>query len=86
LVVTTVRKITEVSFDDCHSMKSCYSDAGIKPTESEGTFPLPVDLEENAIFEHESSLYGGDVLNDRSGLPRSSDSGTMDDDDLVSTS
>ena len=89
--MTTVRKITEFSAEDCRSIKSGSFRRDVIMTSDSGTsLPLPADFEENAIFEHESALYGGggggDVLHVNvaaSGARRSSDSGTVDDDELL---
>ena len=88
--MTTVRKITEFSAEDCRSIKSGSFRRDVIMTSDSGTsLPLPADFEENAIFEHESALYGGgggDVLHVNvaaSVARRSSDSGTVDDDELL---
>ena len=85
MVVTSVRKITEFSADDCQSIKSIRRDATMIKSDSDASLPLPPDFEENAIFEHESALYGGDVLSVAAAnvARRSSDSGTGDDDELL---
>ena len=85
VVVTSVRKITEFSADDCQSIKSIRRDATMIKSDSDASLPLPPDFEENAIFEHESALYGGDVLSVAAAnvARRSSDSGTGDDDELL---
>ena len=84
VVVTSVRKITEFSADDCQSIKFIRRDATMIKSDSDASLPLPPDFEENAIFEHESALYGGDVLNVAANVARrSSDSGTGDDDELL---
>jgi hypothetical protein len=89
VVVTTIRKITEFSPDDCQSFKSTrpihssLPDISKDDDDDEEDDTLANDvLEENAIFEHESSLYGGDVF--ESVVERHlSDSGTADDDELT---
>ena len=88
VVVTTIRKITEFSPDDCQSFKSTRQNHSSLPDiskddddDEDDTLANDV-LEENAIFEHESSLYGGDVF--ESVVERHlSDSGTADDDELT---
>jgi hypothetical protein len=84
--VTSIRKITEFSSDNCPSMtgnalsRSYHKSLpDISNTEQNNI----ITFEENAIFEHESSLYGGDVFSESDIVRHSSDSGTVDDDELT---
>ena len=96
VVVTSIRKITEFSSEDCTSMRTSHNSVtlsrhsslpDIASTEDSGVTMTSDDIssfEENAIFEHEASLYGhGDVFNERDVIRHSVDSGTVDDDELT---
>jgi len=96
VVVTTIRKITEFSSEDCTSVMTSHNTVtlsrhsslpDIASTDDNCVTVTSGDIssfEENAIFEHEASLYGhSDVLNDRDVIRHSVDSGTVDDDELT---
>ena len=72
VTVTTIRKVTEFSVDECRSMKSSHNvkhadqdvyNGGLVEDVKIETDVKDAVVEENAIFEHESSLYGGVVFN-----------------------
>jgi hypothetical protein len=93
VVVTAIRKITEFSSEDCTSMMTSHNNVtlsrhsslpDITSTEDNGVTNDISSFEENAIFEHEASLYGhSDVFNEREVIRHSVDSGTVDDDELT---
>jgi hypothetical protein len=67
--------VTEFSAEDCLSMKSSCADAVAKNVSRQNpgatrhveetvSRQISDHVEENAIFEHESSLYAGDALSD----------------------